>query len=645
MLDRMRTWGRSTGVKVLFVILMIAFAFWGVGAGLAGRVKPVATVNGKRIFPNEIDQQADRLRRNLSQIYGPNAESVLHNINLRQEALNQIIEQRLIADEARHVGVRVSDETLANSIAADPKFQQDGAFNADRYEETLQDNNLLPADYETMIRGSLMQDALRDMVEQGVQISDSEARHAYDLHNEKVSLAYVIIPSNDLVPKISPTDKQVQDYFNTHKDDFREPERIKIAYLDYDPEILAARYAPTDKDVQDYYNSNLKSLYTHPDEAHAHHILIEVQPGATEQQKATAKAKAEGILKQLQSGADFAKLAKENSQDPATKLDGGDLGSFGRGQMIKPFEDAVFSMKPGELRVVETRFGFHIVKLDSITPAHSDKLPDVRAKIVDALRNQTGSRMARQDLDEDVSAALAGTSLDDLAKKRGIEVINTPAFARADAAAVVHNEKLVDTAFKLDINQVRAVGGAKDAAPYLVKLLAREPAHVPPFKDIAAKVRDACIKDMAEAQARAKAQDILKQLKSPDDFEKVAQTNNLTIHRAESFLRSSESVPGIGSFPEVTDAAGLVAKVPGVIDRVMQNKGDAYVFEVTQRTLPSDEEWKGAQSDFVSEYQQRQRAEAWQHFIEGLKARARISVDPNQFAQGSSAPEPPSDSL
>jgi peptidyl-prolyl cis-trans isomerase D len=646
MLDRMRSWGRSTAVKALFVVLMVAFAFWGVGAGLAGRVKPVATVNGKRIFANEIDQEAERLRRTLSNIYGQNADAVLRNVNLRQEALNQIIEQRLIADEARHVGVRVSDESLANSIAADPKFQEDGAFSAQRYQQTLQDNELLPADYENMMRGSMMQDALRDMVEQGVQISDAEARHAYDLRNEKVALAYVVVPSNDFVAKISPTEKQVQDYFNAHKDDFREPERIKISYLDYDPTILAAKYTPTDKEIQDYYNSNLKKLYTHPDEVHARHILIEVQPGATAEQKASAKAKAEGILKQLQSGADFAKLAKQDSDDPATKMDGGDLGSFGRGQMIKPFEDAVFSMKPGELRLVETKFGFHVVKLDTLTPAHTDKLDEVRAKIIDALRNQTGSRMARQDLDEDVSAALAGTSLEDIAKKRGIEVIDTPAFSRAEAAAVVHNEKLVDSAFKMDVNQVRAVGGSKDAAPYLVKLIAREPAHVPPFKDIQTKVREACIKDMAEAQARAKAHDILKQLKTPDDFEKVAQANNLTIHRADSFLRSSESVPGIGSFPEVTEAAGVVPKVPGVIDRVMQNKGDAYVLEVTQRTLPSDEDWKNAQSDFISEYQERQRAEAWQHFIEALKARAKVTVDASQFAQGSSEPgAPPSDAL
>ncbi|HLI81872.1 MAG TPA: peptidyl-prolyl cis-trans isomerase, partial [Candidatus Binataceae bacterium] len=279
-----------------------------------------------------------------------------------------------------------------------------------------------------------------------------------------------------------------------------------------------------------------------------------------------------------------------------------------------------------------------------ISPAHVDKEPDVRPKIIEALRNQTGGRMARQALDEDVSAALAATSLADIAKKRGLQDVETPAFSRVDAESVVHDDKLVDAAFKLDVGQVRAVSGGKDVAPYLVKLIAREPEHTPPLKDIEPKVREAYIKDTAQAQARAKAQDLLKQIKSADDFGKVAQANKLTIHTTDSFPRSSETLPEIGSFPEVSDAAGDVPKIPGVIDRVMENKGDAYLFEVTGRTLPSAEDWKSAQNDFTSEFQQRQRAEAWQHFIEGLKSRAKISVDSSQFAQGGPASAPgPSD--
>jgi peptidyl-prolyl cis-trans isomerase D len=634
MLDRMRSWGRSTAIKVLFGFLILAFAFWGVGTTLAMRVRPVATVNGNRILASEIDNQSEQIKRTLTQIYGPNAEQLLHSINLRQEALNQIIEDRLIADEARHLGIRVSDDTLADSIAADPKFQEGGSFDAQKYQEILQANDLLPSDYENAVRGSLMRGALQQMVSQGVQVSDADVRHAYDLRDEKIKLAYVEIPYQDFVAKVSSTPKQVEDYYNAHKDQFKEPEQIKVAYVQYDLAILGGKVTPADKDIEAYYKTNLAKLYSHPDQVHAQHILIEVPSGATAQEKEKAKAKAEEVLKQLRKGADFAKLAKADSNDPSNRDAGGDLGTFGRGQMIKPFEDAVFSMKPGELRLVETKYGFHVVRVDSSSPAHVDKLPEVRPQIIEALRAEAGGKVARQALDEDVTAAINGADLEALAKKRGLEVIETPSFSTVDASAVLHDQKLIDAAFKLDLGQVRAIPGDKGAAPYLLKLVALNPEHVPPFKDIEAKVRDAYIRSSAESQAQARAQDLLKQIKTAADFDKIAQANKLSVHQTDAFVRSSETVPEIGSFPEVTDAAGVVDKVPGVIDRVLQNKGDAYIFEVTARTPPGAEDWKTAQTDFTSEFVQQARAEAWTRFIEALKSRARITVDANQFAQG-----------
>ncbi len=639
MLDQMRNWGRTWVVQALFILLMVAFAFWGVGSVLGSRVHPVAMVNGNRILASELDHQTEQLKRNITQVYGANAALLLRSVNLRQEALNQMIQERLVADEARHIGIRVSDQSLADNIATDPHFQDGGRFDPQRYQEILQENELLPSDYEASVRASLVEGALRQMVDQGVQVSDADARHAYDLKNQKISVAYVEIPAQDFVAKISPTPDQLEAFYKSHQDAFREPDRIKVAYIRYDSALMAAKITPSDKDIEDYYKSNLKKMYSHPDEVHARHILIEVQPGATADQKAKAKARAEDILKQLKNGADFQKLAKEDSQDPGSRLSGGDLGTFGRNQMVKPFEDAAFSMKPGELRLVETKFGYHVVKLEASTPAHVDKLDQVRPKIIEAIRSQQGPRMAREALDEDVTAALAGGDLKDLAKKRGFEVVETPLFSQHEASAVLKNQNLTDTAFKLEVGQVSAVPGG-NAAPYLVKLISRDPAHVPPLKDIEAKVREAYVRDTSQSQALAKAQKLLTQMKDAAGFGKIAQANNLTIHKTDSFARSSNSVPELGSFPEVTDAAGDIAKLPGLIPRVMENKGDAYIFEVLDRTMPSDEDWKAAQKDFIEEFSQQRRADAWNHFLDALKSRARISIDADQI--GANAPEPPS---
>ncbi len=634
MLEQLRRHGRSTWSKVLLGFLAIVFCFWGIGYGFLNRVHPVAAVNGQRILASDIDRESENLKRTLQQVYGADTAQILKSVNLRQEALDQLIERRLVVDEARHLGIRVSDDSLQNAISEQAVFQVDGQFDFQRYQDVLRSNDLEPAEFETSTRNSMIQDALRQMVDQGVQVSPGEVRHAYDLKNEKVALAYLVIPYQDFTATVAPTEAQLEDFYKVHAEDFREPERIKIAYIHYDPMLLAAKINSSDPEIEDYYKRNLKAKFTYPDRVHARHLLVEVLNGATPEEKATAKAKAEGILKQAQAGADFAKLAKQYSEDTSSRLDGGDLGTFGRGQLIKPIDDAVFSMKPGESRLVETRFGFHVVKVDSFSPAHTDTLNEARPKIIEALRNEAGERIARESLDQDVSAALSGESLQDIAKKRGLEAVETPSFSRREAMNVVHEQKLLEAAFKLDPGQITAVPAAN--APYLLKLVSRDPSTIPAFKDIGAKVRESYIAANAEAQARTRAQQLLGLIKSPADFDLIAAQNKLTVHKTDPFARSGNSIPGVGSFPEVTDAAGVAPQVPGVIARVMESRGDSYIFELLSRTGPSDEDWKSAEKEFTDEFLQHRRAEAWTLFVNQLKARARITIDADQIGQSAS---------
>lgn len=338
----MRRHAYSWTTRVVLGFLAVIFMFWGVGTGLFSQVHPVATVNGKRILAAEVDREAQNLRQQLQQMYGANAAQLLRNMNLRQEALDRIIENRLSAEEARHIGIRISDDALQQEVAGQRAFQVDGQFSFEQYQGVLRSNNLLPNEYEASMRTAMTEDALRHMIDQAVQVSDAEARHAYDLLNEKISLAYIEIPYQDFMARVSPAAQQVEDFYKKNLETFREPERIKIAYIHYDPHLLAAKINPSDKQIGDYYQRNLKTRFTHPDQVHARHILIEVPSGATPEQKTAAKARAEDLLSKLQKGADFAKLAAQYSEDPGTRLQGGDLGAFGRGQMIKPFEDTAF---------------------------------------------------------------------------------------------------------------------------------------------------------------------------------------------------------------------------------------------------------------------------------------------------------------
>ncbi len=636
MLDLMRKHAYSWTTRIVLGLITVIFMFWGIGTGFFAQVHPVATVNGNRILGDEVSREADSLRRSISQIYGARAPAVLKSINLRQEALDRIIENQLIADQARHLGITISAQALEDKIASEHAFQVNGQFDFGIYQEVLRENGMLPVEFEAATRTEMIQQTLRAMVDAAVQVSPDEVRHAFNLRNERIGLSYIEVPFENFTAKIAPTDKQLEDYYNRYREAFREPERAKIIYIHYQPLVLAAKFNPSDKDIEDYYKRNLKSRFTHPDQVHASHILISVPEGATASEKDAAKKKAEDVLKQGRApGTDFTKLAAKFSDDPSTRLKGGDLGSFGRGQMIKPFEDAVFKMKPGEIELVETRFGYHVVKLDEFKPAHTDTLDEARPKIIELLRTEAGTKLARSALDEDLQAALAGQNLDELAKKRGMDAVETPYFAKDDQIPGADDSReLVEAAFKLDKGQVRAVPAGR--APYLIKLTDRVQSRIPPFKEIEARVREVYIKVNAVAAARAQAQKLLEQIKGPADFQTIAKSNQLEVRAVEPFPRATQSVPGVGEFPEATDAAAAIPEVPGVIPRVMENSGNSYLFEVTARAFPSDEDWKSVEQKFTDEYLAERRAQAWTRYLDDLRAHAEIVVHTDQLGESAS---------
>jgi peptidyl-prolyl cis-trans isomerase D len=638
MLEGIRRYQYSWQVQVTFAFLALTMAFWGFGGGgLFNTVHPIATVNGQQILGDQVDREATQIRQTVQQIYGANAQTVLKTINVRQEAVERLIENHLVDEEARHLGISISDQALQDKIAKEPVFQRDGQFDFDTYQDVLRSNNLQPSEYENAERSRMIADTLRRMIDHGVQVSDDETRHAYNLANEKIGLRYIEIPFSDFTAKISPTESQIADYYKKNQEQFREPERIKLTYVHYEPKALAANYTPTDKEIEDYYKRNADTRFKHQDEVHARHILIAVPAGASDQEKAVAKAKALDVLKQAQAnGADFAKLAAKYSDDPSNKLEGGDLGTFGRGQMVKPFEDAVFAMKPGQVSLVETRFGYHVVKLEDLKLAHTDTLAEAKPKIIDELRTQAGAKLGRAAAQEDMTAALAGAKLEDLAKKRGIAAVETPLFAQGEPAGGIEQDReLIESAFKSEVGQVSLV--PEKGAPYVIKLLTRQPSRIPALKEIETQVRDALIRSTAQADASRQAEKVLATIKSPADFDQAAASNKLAIKNVDPFVRADRSVPGIGQFPEVTDAAAAVPTIPGVIDRVMESAGNAYLFEVISRTEPTDAEWKSAQKAFMQEYVDQRRAQAWTRFLDQLKDQAKINIDSDQLASAGSS--------
>jgi peptidyl-prolyl cis-trans isomerase D len=631
MLDLMRKHAYSWMTRAVVILLIGVFAFWGVSTGMFSRIKPVATVDGHQILSKDLDQETQLIRRRLEQVYGPEAAAAMARFNVREQALEQLIDRQLVLDEANHLGLRISDDELERMIESQSAFQVEGRFDFAIYQTALRGQNMRPADFESLVRMDLLQQLVQRMVSETVQISDAEARQIYNDLNLKLAMAYVEIPYKDFESSIKPTDKQIADFFAAHREQFREPERISFDFIRYDPDRLAGKATPSEKDIQTYYNSHRNSSYTHPEQVRARHILIAVPADATPAQKAAAKAKAEDLLKQIKSGADFAKLAKQYSDDPGTKNRGGELGYFEQNEMVKPFADAAFRMKAGETAIVQTQYGCHVLQVEDHKLAHVESLAEARPQIIAALRHRAGVEDAHQAIDQDLAAALNGKPLEPLAEKRGLDLVKTPMMAINESNPAISDPTLVREVFKLNPNEVRVVNGRD--AQYIVKLIARRPSYLPKLADIEPKVSAALVRQMAEAKAMQQASAFLKNVKQPSDFATAAAAAKLPLHSTGDFSRADGSIPGIGEFTEAVQAATVLPKTPAIIARALALDGNAYVFELTSRTSPGDAQWDSAKSSFKKQLLNQQQQQAWESFVQDLRARARISVQPDVLGQ------------
>jgi peptidyl-prolyl cis-trans isomerase D len=301
--------------------------------------------------------------------------------------------------------------------------------------------------------------------------------------------------------------------------------------------------------------------------------------------------------------------------------------------MVKPFEDAAFKLQPGQLDIVESQFGYHVMQVESVSPAHTDTLQEARPKMVTALKLKEGDEVARQDANQDVAAALVGRSLDELAKKRGLVAVETPYFTQNETLkGAEDNPKLAQAAFALKPGQVRPI--TNGTVPFLVKVLDHKAARIPPLNEIKDLVRQTLVRVTAESKANEAATAMLKQIKTASDFGAVAAENHLQVKTTGDFPRSSRTVPGVGTAPEATEGAAAVPTLPGIIDRVIESGGNSFIFEAISRTPPSEEEWKSEGPALTEQLLERRRAAAWLTFVGELKGRAQIVVNSDELGGG-----------
>lgn len=380
-------------VQVFLGLITLPFAFWGVDSYVrnSGVGSDVASVGESKItvqqFENALRERQDQMRQALGASFKP---EMLNTPDARLSVLNSMIDQRLLLLESSKNRLMIPDEALRDVIAKIPALQSDGKFSMEKYEQTLRAQGMSQPQFEAKLRQDLTLRQLMGTIGDSAFVAKAQADTVTNLQLEERQFAEFRITPDQFADKVKLDAEAAKKYYEENKTQFEIAEQVKAEYLILSMDSILPLVTVSEAEIKTWYEGH-KDKYQQAEERRASHILITAKTAA---EKAAAKAKAEEVLKEVRkSPARFGELAKQYSQDPGSAKNGGDLGFFGRGMMVKAFEDTVFKQKEGEVSdVLESEFGFHIIKLTGIKAAKVRSLEETRAEIESELKRQAATR-------------------------------------------------------------------------------------------------------------------------------------------------------------------------------------------------------------------------------------------------------------
>lgn len=517
-------------VQVILGLAVLPFLFWGVESYRnVGSEGYVAVVEGEEISRREYEQALRDHHERMRAMLGSNFDSaMLDNFEVKSSVLERLIQQRLLHREALDNGFAVLDSHLVKTIREVPAFQRDNKFSKQQYEDLLRAQGLAPAVFESRVRQELLLQQLLDGYSEIAYAPKAVAEKVQYLSEVQREISQSRITPEQFLPQMTPEEEDVAAYYEKHQADFDLPEQAKIEYLVLSLDAIAKNETVSEELVKNYFAEH-RDEFGQPEERKASHILISVSKDAPEDEKRVAEEKAARILEQVkQDPEQFAKIAQEQSDDPGSAAKGGDLGYFGRGVMVKSFEDKIFSMQLDEIsELVETDFGFHIIRLTAIKEEAHPDLENVREHIEKKLKTEMASNVFGE-IAEDFSNVVyeQGDSLQPAAEKFELSVQTSDWITRNSAQpSILANERLLSAIFSED-----AIVNHRNTEPVEVQpdtfVVARIAEYKPAAKQTLSVVRDQIVEKlkrrMAEVKAMEEGQAKLTRLQAGENVEEVS---------------------------------------------------------------------------------------------------------------------------
>jgi len=620
--------GGATDNRKLGVRILLGIVVGVLGIGMLSYLLPTgptADIQSTDVVAKVGNQTVSlvEVRQELSEIARRNqVPKQLEGLYARQ-ILNQLIYSKEIQYEADRLGIKVTNEEIADRVKQflPTAFNGDSPVGMDQYSAMVQQRfNLTVPKFEDLIKQGLLEEKFRRLVTDGISAGPNELLEQYRYQNDKIKLDYALIKPEDLEAKIAPTEAEIKEAYEKRKAQYQVPEKRVVEYGLVDLNKLRQGLQISEDDLKQRYTQDLQS-YQVPNRVHAEHILL-VTVGKTDAEVEEIKKKAEDILKQVKKGAKFDELAKKYSEDPGSKDKGGDLGWIIQGQTVPEFEKAAFTLQPGVVSdLVKTQFGFHIIKVLEKETAHTKPFEEVRdsirAPLMLAKTDDEASKVAEQ-LSAEVRKSNR-TPLADLARQFHLELAQTRPVAASDPLLELGNSaEIKDAIFRLREGEV-SQPVRTDRGYVVLSLKQVLPAHQGSLDEIRDKIVTSLKQEKALQLARSKAEELSKHAKAGEKFDVLAKSLGLDPKTSDEFSRAG-TIPGVGSGKQVNAAFNM--KVGDV--SAPQNLGMNWlVYKIDAKSEANVADFDKQKLELTQQVLNEKRGLAYEAFRSALEARLK----------------------
>jgi len=624
MLRLMRKQAGSWLIKVLLGAIVIVFVFWGVGSFRSQRGDRIATVNGDPITLDEYRDTFDNLVDQLRRRFGNNLdEDMIEKLQIKKQALNQLINNTLLLQEAKRLKFRVSDTELTSAISEITAFQRAGTFDRQLYRNVLERMRMTPEEFEAAQRNAMMIEKLSTLVTGGIKISDQEAMEWFNWANASVNIDFVLFEP-DHYKDVNPSLEETKTFFESHKENYKTEAMVNVRYVHFSPDTYRSKVTISDEELLEYYNENQETFKT-PKNVEARHILLRVDENATPKAEDKTQERALGILKLAKEGKDFAELAKQYSEGP-TRDSGGYLGTFTKEAMVKPFANVAFSMKAGEIsEPVRTRFGWHIIKVEKVNEASVLSFDQAEAQIKKKLTEERGKTLA---YDEAAAVSEVSFEQDDLlklAKDRNLKVLTTDFFSRKGPEKGISTpSKFASIAFNLSVGEISDIQEFENGY-YIIQLMDKIPPKIPEFTQVKETVRADWVEEKQGEKAKADANSFLAALKNGKSMDAESKQFNLT-PASTGFFKRSDSIPNIGPEREISETAFQLTNEKKLAENAIEGAKGYYIIQFSGRKTPEAENFNKEKGDIEKRLLAQKESRTFDALLTQIRSKSDISI-------------------